>query len=255
MNCCNIYELPLTQLLLGNSFHPGGLELTRQLARLVMAGPRTRVVDIACGNGDTAILLSQEFGASVIGLDQSLMLLTQAQKRVEELGIGEQVSFALLHSEQLNFKENSFDIIFCECALCLFQNSEFILNEAYRVLKPGGRLALSDVVLNKPIPSTLQSQLAASLCIAGAYSTSTYQEMIQGAGFSSCRTINVSDVLSNMVRQIEKRIQLVDVINELKTSTSPIDAEQIQFTLKQAREFIHNQGIGYSLFTARKPLQ
>src|SRR6266849_5982910 len=67
--CARLYESDLTRFLLGDSFHPGGLKLTGQLGRMLGLSPASRVLDVACGKGTTAVLLAKEFGCEVFGID------------------------------------------------------------------------------------------------------------------------------------------------------------------------------------------
>src|SRR6266496_2554889 len=67
--CARLYESDLTRFLLGDSFHPGGLKLTGQLGRKLSLSPTSRVLDVACGKGTTAVFLAKEFGCEVFGVD------------------------------------------------------------------------------------------------------------------------------------------------------------------------------------------
>lgn len=251
--CTNLYELSLTQLLLGESFHPGGLAVTRQLAESAWVGRGSRVMDAACGVGATARFLAREFAAGVIGMDRSQALLTEARAQTYQAGLQDRVQFMHGDVGALPFPDNYFDVIFCECALCLFANAPAALDEFLRVLKPGGRLALSDIVLNAPIPAELSSALGHALCIMGARSMDVYKNIITAAGFSGTRSKDVSKVLLDMVARIEKRLRLTDVLAELAKldlTDGMAESEQI---LQTARDFIAAHGVGYALFVARKP--
>src|SRR5260370_14556013 len=67
--CATLYESDLTRFLLGDSFHPGGLQLTGQLGRMLGLGPASRVLDVASGKGTTAVFLAKEFGCEIFGID------------------------------------------------------------------------------------------------------------------------------------------------------------------------------------------
>lgn len=254
LNCCStLYELPLTELLLGNSFHPGGLTVTRQLAESALVGRSSRVLDVACGVGSTARFLAEEFAATVIGTDRSQSLLDEAQARTQQAGLQDRVQFKQSDVTVLAFPDNYFDVVFCECALCLFADAAAALSEFLRVLKPGGRLAISDVVVNKLIPTELIDPLGHALCISGARSADAYKNLITQAGFVTLRFKDVSTVLLDMVGRIEKRLHFADVLVELNKfglAGSVGDSQQI---LQAARDFIVSQGAGYALFVARKP--
>ena len=253
--CALLYELPLTTLLLGESFHPGGNRLTRQLAEQALVGPGKQVLDIACGPGNSARLLADEFGAMVTGVDYSAKLLEQARLITKAAGLSQRVSFQQAEAQQLPFANQTFDVIFCECALCTFADAPRVISEMVRVLKPGGRLALSDIIINAPVPEQLQSALGQALCIAGARSASDYQLLIKAAGFNPPRCHDVSRVLLDTVQQIEQRLQLADVITTLQQSSIPQEFNNVDEALNIARRFIQSGGLGYSLFIARTPLR
>ena len=255
-HCCAIlYEMPLTTLLLGNSFHPGGNRLTRQLAEQAFVGPGTRVLDIACGQGNSARLLADEFGATVTGIDYSAALLNAAQQLTQTAGLAHRVNFLQADVQHLPCADQQYDVVFCECALCTFADAPRVLAEMFRVLKPGGRLALSDVVINAPLPQNLQSVLGQALCIAGARSADDYQSLIENAGFKPPRCHDVSSVLLETVQQIEQRLQLAEVITSLQEISLPLELGNAEISpadvLTSARNFIHSGGIGYTLFVAR----
>jgi hypothetical protein len=251
--CALLYELPLTSLLLGESFHPGGSRLTRQLAEQALVGPGSRVLDIACGQGNTARLLVDEFGASVTGVDYSEGLLERARQLTAAVGLSHHIDFKAADAQQLPVADGEFDVVVCECALCTFADAPSVLTEMFRVLKPGGRLALSDVVINAPLPESLQSALAQALCITGARSAGDYRQLIVAAGFGPPRCYDVSSVLLDTVRQIEQRLTLADVITELQQTSLPAEFGDPAAALDTARDFIRDGGLGYTLFVARRP--
>lgn len=251
--CALLYELPLTTLLLGASFHPGGNRLTRRLAEQALVGPGSQVLDMACGPGNSARLLADEFGAMVTGVDYSSTLLEQARQITAAAGLSQRVNFQHAEAQQLPFAGQTFDVVFCECALCTFADAPRVLAEILRVLKPGGRLALSDITINAPLPEQLQSALGHALCIAGARSASDYQNLIVAAGFKPARCHDVSSVLLDTVRKIEQRLKLAEVITALRQTPLPLELSYTDDAITTARSFIQSGGLGYSLFVARSP--
>ena len=251
--CALLYELPVTSLLLGESFHPGGNKLTRQLAEQALVSAESHVLDIACGQGNTARLLADEFGATVTGVDYSSTLLATARQLTAAAGLSQRVQFQHADVQQLPAADQTFDVVFCECALCTFVDAPRALAEMVRVLKPGGRLALSDIILNAPVPEELQSALGQALSIAGARTVADYQQLIVDAGFKLPRCYDVTHALLETVQQIEQRLQLAEVITTLQQSRLPLELGDPGAALDIARDFIRSGGLGYTLFIAQTP--
>ena len=239
-------------MLLGESFHPGGTALTKQLAEMALAGPDDRVVDVACGTGTTAHILALEFGAQVLGIDYSAVMIDRANRQWTSPDYRYRPSFCRGNVFQLPVATASQDIVFCECALCTFIDPMLALNEFLRVLKPGGRIALSDITIDKPIPAALQNILAHNICVAGAHSVKQYQSMISEAGFSTIRTKLTNHVLFDMIERIERRLELSEVMLELQQSALADESSNARQTLTDARDFLSSGGAGYALFSARK---
>ena len=250
--CTSLYELPLTSMLLGESFHPGGTALTKQLAEMALAGPDDRVVDVACGTGTTAHILALEFGAQVLGIDYSAVMIDRANRQWTSPDYRYRPSFCRGNVFQLPVATASQDIVFCECALCTFPDPVLALAEFFRVLRPGGRLAISDITIEKPVPTLLQNILARNICVAGAYALETYQSMIEDAGFSNIRTQPTNHVLFDMIECIERRLHLGEVILELEQLSFTNETQSARQTLIDARVFLSSGGAGYALFSARK---
>src|SRR5437763_683766 len=114
--CANLYESDLARMLLGDSFHPGGLRLTRRLAEKLGLRPGCRVLDVASGKGESAIFLAQTFGCEVIGIDFGRENVMQAAARAHESAVGGLVSFRQGDAEKIDFPDAGFDAVICECA-------------------------------------------------------------------------------------------------------------------------------------------
>ena len=251
--CSSLYELPLTALLLGDSFHPGGIALTKRLAEMAFVGPDDRVLDVACGTGMTAHALTQEFGAKVVGIDYSASLIDRANQHGISPDYRCRPRFCQASVLRLPIQSASQDIVFCECALCTFPDPMLALVEFFRVLRPGGRLAISDITIDKPVPASLQNILSHNICVAGAKSVNQYQSMIAKTGFANIRAQTTDHVLLEMLERIERQLQLGEVILEMQRLKLPEQGPETRQTLVEAREFLSSGGAGYALITARKP--
>ncbi len=251
--CAGLYELPLTELLLGSSFHPGGIALTDRLAQAVALGPEDRVLDLASGRGETAFHLARRYGSQVVGIDYSQTQVEEANLRVEEEDhLSNRLEFLTADAHALPISSHQFDVVFCECALCTFPDQHKALSEVRRVLAPGGFLALSDVVLNAPVPAELAGLFGVALCVGGALSRDGYQGALEEGGFENIRFRNEDQCLHRLVDQVESRLAKMGDTGAFQKETE-LSFDEIKKVLQAARQFVHDGGLGYATFTARSP--
>ena len=107
--CSRLYQHEWLPLLLGDSFHPGKLALTRRLGEMMELKPGDRVLDIASGPGSSAIFLAQEFGVEVLGVDLAGDLVAAANRRAAQMELSDRVRFEVGDAERLPFDAASFD--------------------------------------------------------------------------------------------------------------------------------------------------
>src|SRR5437762_8621278 len=91
--CARLYESDFVRLLLGDSFHPGGLKLTTRLGELLKLGPHSRVLDVACGPGISAVHVAETFGCEVVGIDYSNENVEYANQSARQRGAHKRVRF------------------------------------------------------------------------------------------------------------------------------------------------------------------
>ena len=251
--CAGFYELPVVSLLLGDNLHPGGPALTRKLAEAATIGSKTEVLDVACGRGESARVLVAHHGCPVVGVDYSSANVARARELTRNVGLGERARFVAGDAEHLPFQNGSFDVVISECSLCTFPDLERSLAEVRRVLRSGGRVGISDVVLNAPVPEPLLDIIGHVLCITGARSTHGYRRKLQAAGFTTIRSRDVSYVLMEMMNRIARRLDTLGDLLPLDRLGEVAELRDAAPRLAAAREFVATGGVGYALFTARNP--
>ncbi|MBI2166335.1 MAG: arsenite methyltransferase [Chloroflexi bacterium] len=144
-----------------------------------------RVLDLGSGGGIDCFLAARQVGTEghVIGLDMTPDMLALARKNAETLGVSN-VEFIQGEMEDIPLPDASVDVVISNCVVCLSPDKDAVAREAYRVLAPGGRLHLSDMMALGPMPKELREdpQKWAS-CVSGADDRETYLERLAGAGF------------------------------------------------------------------------
>jgi SAM-dependent methyltransferase len=143
------------------------------------------VVDLGSGGGFDAFLAAHEVGSSghVIGVDMTPNMLSKARANAEK-GKFANVEFRLGEIEHLPIADNTADIIISNCVINLSPHKEQVFRDAFRVLKPGGRLAISDVVATTKMPDEMKNDpMLHAGCMAGASLIGDIEAMMQTAGF------------------------------------------------------------------------
>ncbi len=153
------------------------------------------VLDLGSGAGIDCFLAANAVGknGSVIGVDMTPEMIERARQNARKGGYGN-VEFRLGEIENLPVADNSVDVIISNCVINLSPNKPRVFKEAYRALKPGGRLMVSDIVLLKELPESIKNSVEAYVgCVAGASGREEYLTTIASAGFQSVEV--VSEVL------------------------------------------------------------
>ena len=149
--------------------------------------PGEVVLDLGSGGGIDVILSAKRVGPSgkAYGLDMTDEMLELARENQKKAGV-ENVEFLKGAMENVPLPDNSVDVIISNCVINLSGDKDRVLAEAFRVLKPGGRFAVSDVVVRGEVPPDIRKSMELWVgCIAGALEENEYREKLAGAGFES----------------------------------------------------------------------
>jgi len=151
-----------------------------------------RVLDLGSGAGFDCFLAAKKVGkqGKVIGVDMTPEMLDKARRNATK-GKYTNVEFRLGEIENLPVADNSVDIIISNCVINLAPNKKRVFEEAFRVLTPNGRLMVSDIVLLKPLPESVQKNVEAYAgCIAGAEIKDKYLDLMRQAGFAEVTVLD-----------------------------------------------------------------
>lgn len=251
--CAALYEHDWVRLLLGESFHPGGLALTERLGRLLHLDQRSVVLDVACGQGTSAVHLARIFGCRVIGVDLSAQTTARAEDAARTAGVEDQVEFRIGDGESLPLPDGSVDAVICECAFCSFPSKDQAAAEFARVLRPGGVVGLSDLTRAGPLPAELDTLLAWIACIADARPASEYAAYLRDAGLSDPTVEAHDEALTEMVASIRGKLLGAELLIKLgKVSLPGVDIDEAKSMARVAEQAVRKGQLGYTLIIARK---
>jgi ubiquinone/menaquinone biosynthesis C-methylase UbiE len=151
--------------------------------------PGEVIVDLGSGAGFDCFLAAQQVGSAgrVIGVDMTHEMLKKARENADKIGAGN-VEFRLGELEHLPIADNTADVVISNCVINLVPDKAQVFREAFRVLKPGGRVAVSDVVNTAPLTPDLQTDVSLLCgCVAGAATVEKIEGYLAEAGFADVR--------------------------------------------------------------------
>ena len=220
-SCCGAPELTPEQLSKSIGYSTDDLKSIPEGANLGLGcgnpvalaslKPGETVVDLGSGGGFDCFLAANKVGESgkVIGVDMTTDMISNARKSAQDANI-DNVEFRLGEIEHLPVADNSADIIMSNCVINLSPDKQSVYKDAFRALKPGGRLAISDILATQKLPAEVKNDLALhSACIGGAATVETTVAMLKQAGFK--------DII------IDAKEESREIINEWMPGSNPGD--------------------------------
>jgi len=248
-----LYESCVFDQLLGDTLRPGGLELTARVAELAGIGQNHTVLDIACGKGTTVVFLAKEYNCNVIGIDLSDKMISFCRSKTKVAEVTDRVSLVLGDGESLPFRESSFDTVISECSFSLLPNKESAARDIKRVLKSGGKLVMTDIILRGEVNDELRSQIIFPCCVAGAWRSEEYINLFKQVGFQSPYIEDHSHELKKVGYQLGITFGSIDNFLE-RLPTGPCQQKEIRdsATNESCYEFLRLGKPGYALLMMTK---
>ncbi|MEM1514948.1 MAG: methyltransferase domain-containing protein [Candidatus Bathyarchaeia archaeon] len=225
---------------IGDSLHPGGLDLTRRVGEVARIREGSRVLDLACGMGASAQFLIKKFKCEIIGFDLLSVLIKMAKSNiVKELSLGK-YEFITGEARFLPFINSCFDAVICESAFSLFSDKSGVLGEIYRVLKSRGNIVVTNIIFKKDVPMELKKKITFVPCIAGAETLQNFRKLLEQKCFVN---IYIEDHTEKL---IELGFKLL--LSGYLTEASIISPDQLIL-----KRLFNEDILGYALIVATKP--
>jgi arsenite methyltransferase len=190
------------------------------------------VLDLGSGAGFDCFLAARKVGKSgkVIGVDMTPEMLDKARGNTRKSGFSN-VEFRLGEIENLPVADNSVNAIISNCVINLAPDKKRVFKEAFRVLKPGGRVMVSDIVLTQPLPEIVKNSVEAYVgCIAGASLESDYLAAIKEAGFQD---IKIVEETVFPIESVVSEPEAVEIMKEL--NLTPAKMREMARTVKSIK--------------------
>ncbi|OGU61004.1 MAG: hypothetical protein A2V66_09640 [Ignavibacteria bacterium RBG_13_36_8] len=233
--------------------HPGGIDATHKLAESCRLDEHTRVVDIACGKGTSAVYFAERYGCEVVGIDISESLIAQANNLAKKKGLERKVTFHVGDALQLPLADNEFDAALSQAMLVLVADKRKSIQEALRVTKPGGYLGWLELSWKKPPTADFMdavSNVLCAYCMKNVHTFQGWEELFKEAGINELTTQSF-DLRNTGMRGMstsEGIINTCSIMFKYMTNTrirKRMDTMSIFF-----KE--HTDYFGYGIYTGRK---
>jgi arsenite methyltransferase len=185
--------------------------------------PGETVLDLGSGAGIDVLLAALKVGPGgrAIGVDMTPEMVERAKHNAEKSGMGN-AEFRLGRLESLPVEDASVDAVTSNCVINLVPDKSLVFREAARVLRPGGRLVISDIVLDGELPEAIRTDVLAYVgCVAGALQRETYFDIVTAAGFSSVEVLRDVDSLAIVCDTSPRQVKVF-------TERTGVDLEELR---------------------------
>lgn len=185
--------------------------------------PGEVVVDLGCGGGLDVFLAARKVGPTgrAIGIDMTPEMITLSRRNSEKSGISN-AEFHLGTIDNIPLASGSVDVVISNCVINLAPDKRAVFREIARILRPGGRLAVSDIALKKPLPPEIGNDLMAYVgCVAGAILIDEYRRGVWEAGFANVAVIDSGADL-NAYSKVEGQSRCCSPAMSVESSTVPV---------------------------------
>jgi len=228
--------------------HPGGMDITHELARLCRIEKGASVLDVASGTGESACYLAEHTGARVVGIDISGRLIEKARRKAEQRKL--QIEFRQADAHRLPFVDAAFDCAVSECSVCLM-DKEKVLAEMTRVLKPGGYVGIHDVCWQPDTPDRIKGRLA-EIEGESPETLEGWKTLFVKAGLTDVITVDRSPLISTWIKETRKELGLMGQLKLFLKIFRKWGLRGVKDILESEWIF-EGEYMGYGIIAGRKP--
>ena len=210
----DVYDGPgglLWEAVMSEQIHSGKDEVTDRMAVAVGLKPGVHVLDVCSALGAPARHIAKKYGVKVTGLDFTKTMLTKAAERTKAAGLDNLITFVEGNAMDMPFKKETFDVVWGQEAWCYVTDKDQLMEEAARVLKPGGKIIFTDWVITGKVEEPLLAKLYESMAFPYMETLQGWADLMKRYGFENIR---IEDQTEEYAKCFDEYKQMVDV--ELK---------------------------------------
>lgn len=244
----SLEQLLESGLLQAEVLHPGGLEITRELAELCHVRPDYRVLDVACGSGEAACFLAESFRCHVVGVDASEFMIDRARQKAQDRDLP--VEFREGDAHALPFEDDAFDAVISECTTCVLEKQRAI-GEMVRVTKPGRRVGIHDLCWMPDAPDDLKQRLA-ELEGERPETLDGWKRLFEEAGMTGVVTGDRSGLIATWTKDVKRQLGLTGQLRIYWTVLRRWGFGGLR-RIKQSERIFRSEQLGYGLIVGMKP--
>jgi len=191
--------------------HYGGIAVTDELARGALIGPQSRVADFCAGLGGTVRYLAHKYGADVTGIELTPARVRGAQELTRRVGLDARARIVEGNVMDVPLPDGGMDAVVSQESFCHVADVSKALGEAFRILKPGGRLAFTDWMANQPLNAADAQLMWQGMAIQPLRSIPDYRRMVENAGFT---VISSTDLTEEWGPILKERLAMYQRLRE-----------------------------------------